>query len=130
MEDLKYKALSLKGEWLFGIPTYDKKYMFDGANVDSPDNYEIISDTICKFIGKLDKNGVEIYQGDYLVDKYPVNDDDLSDGYHESLLPVVWCKEQLMWCVDTSFKKDGSYLISLVYYLGDFLEVKGNKWKK
>lgn len=85
-----------------------------------------IKETEGQFIGLTDINGVEIYEGDYLVDRFPIDEEDLSKGYNENLLPVVWCEKQLCWCVDASFAKDGSYLTSLVEYFGEFLEVKGN----
>lgn len=82
--------------------------------------------SIDQFTGLKDKNLIDIYEWDYLVDYYPVDEEDESLGMHESLMPVVWCDKQLMWCVDVSFAKDGSCLNSLVYYFGEFLEVRGN----
>lgn len=91
--------------------------------------YLVDSDSIGQYIGLTDKNGKEIYEGDNLADRYPIEYPTGVIIFEESLLPVVWCEKQLMWCVDASFKKDGSYLTSLVTYFGDNLEVRGNVYE-
>jgi uncharacterized phage protein (TIGR01671 family) len=64
---------------------------------------------------RKDRNGVEIFEGDYLVDRY---EDE------ESLFQVVYCPRLMAWAIDTSYTKDGSQIVSIRDYFGDCLEVK------
>lgn len=132
MRDLKFRAWDKKKNQWYGqdnedMPTFKDFSLFGECLrfcMPAPDRVNNL--IVTKYTGKDDKNGVMIYEGDFLVDRVPLDEEDLSLGYVESHMPVVWCKEKLMWCVDASFDKDGSYLTSLVDYFGDFLEVDGN----
>jgi hypothetical protein len=64
---------------------------------------------------RKDRNGLEIFEGDYLVERYEDS---------ECLYEVVYCPRLMAWAIDISYAKDGSVTESIHDYFGDCLEVK------
>lgn len=80
-------------------------------------------DIIMQSIGINDIDGNEIYEGDIILD-YCIDEDgrDIS-----SFLLVIYDPKTVQFCIDNSFKKDGSSLENIVEYFGqDNIKVVGN----
>ena len=53
-----------KKGFIYGMPTYDLKYIFNKDSLNSPDDYEVIPETVGRFINKKDIHNNDLYQGD------------------------------------------------------------------
>ena len=114
MKNLKFRAIHKKTGVL---TTWDEILSYDSISI-----HTLTTDyDIQLWTGLTDVNNIDIYEGDFLVDRYP---GDETNEIVEELKQVVWCETQLTWCVDGSFAKDDSFLVPIKEYFGNDLEVK------
>ena len=115
-----YNGKWIKGNIQVPKPPFEKWFMWDEDKIQQ----RVIPETVGQFIGRTDKHGTKIFEGDYLADRYT------EDGVdYVTKLPVMWDNEKLCWSVDTSFAGDGSHSQPIADFFGDTeLEVIGNIW--
>lgn len=91
MREIKFRGLSFDGKWLFGDlvnQTIDAHSKIIDVGIKEYGNYpvEVRKKTIGQFTGLKDKNGKEIYEGDFVL---------ISDNHGDTALYEIKYREDL-----------------------------------
>lgn len=119
--EIKFRGLGKNG-WIYGIPSYDFKYIFNKEQLDSIDNYEVNPETVGQFTIVKDKNGNEIYEGDLDEDYNLVHWCDKCHGWQFAAYDLP--TKQIIFCHNC----DGNFMfednISDIKIIGNIYEKK------
>ena len=65
----EFRGLTKENTWIYGMPTFDFKYIFNSKQTNSPDNYEVDPKTVSQFTG-LKLKGQKLYAKDVIQFRY------------------------------------------------------------
>ena len=97
MREIKFRGIKISDKkWIIGDLNFvdGKPFIFnrEGQELNSPDHYEVIPDTVGEFTGLKNYKGIEIYEGD-IVDSAIFGKGVIKHDAYTSSFIVQWNKK-------------------------------------
>jgi uncharacterized phage protein (TIGR01671 family) len=126
--DIKFRGIKKSdGEMIYGDFNYfdGKVYIFNReGSFNSTDDYEVIPETVGQFTGLKDKNGNEIYEGDYDQDMQVVRWCDKRNGWSLSIYDFPTQEHICCHCYNCEGNYDLNDVLHEIEIIGNIYEKK------
>lgn len=101
MREIKFRGLTIYGEWAYGLLSRDERGWFISNDHGKPFAFHVRPETIGQFTGLHDENGVEVYEGDIVQ-----SETDWNFGTAKIVGKIVYQEKKAVFVIEGEIEKN------------------------